>query len=312
MKGQTVNPARGILFMLIAVALFSVMVAFIKIASGHVPTGQSVFFRSAFALPVILIWLARRGDLGTGLKVKNPMGHFWRGFIGTTAMALGFAALAYLPLPEVTAIGFTAPLLTVVFAAMFLGETVRAFRLTAVGIGLFGVMVVLWPRLTIFGGGSASDAATLGVMLVLGSAVFKALAQIHIRKLVQSEQTSAIVFYFSLTATCLSLLTLPFGWVMPTGPECAYLIGAGLIGGVAQIFLTSSYRFAPASVVAPFDYSAMLFALVIGYVWFDEVPTLLMLVGASIIIFAGVLIIWRERQLGLKRGKARPGVTPQG
>ena len=154
--------------------------------------------------------------------------------------------------------------------------------------------------------------ATVGVMLVLGSAVFAALAQIHIRRLVQTDQTSAIVFYFSLTASCLSLLTIPFGWVLPTWEQAAMLIGAGLIGGVAQIMLTSSYRFAPASVVAPFDYVAILFAILIGYVWFSEVPTAQMLIGASIVIAAGILIIWRERQLGLKRGKARPGVTPQG
>lgn len=304
------NPVRGILLMVLAVALFSVMAAFIKATAGHVPTGQAVFFRSALALPVILIWLWRRGDLSTGLKVKSPIGHFWRGLIGTTAMGLGFASLGYLPLPEVTAIGFTAPLLTVVFAAMFLGESVRAFRLTAVFIGLLGVMIVLWPRLTIVGG-APDDAAMLGILLVLGSAVFRALAQIHIRKLVQSEETSAIVFYFSITATGLALLTLPFGWVIPTGRELWLLVGAGLLGGVAQIFLTSSYRFAPASVVAPFDYAAMLFAIVIGYVWFDEVPTGMMLAGSSVIILAGVLIIWRERQLGLKRN-ARKTMTPQG
>ncbi len=304
------NPVRGILLMVLAVALFSVMAAFIKATAGHVPTGQAVFFRSALALPVILIWLWRRGDLSTGLKVKSPIGHFWRGLIGTTAMGLGFASLGYLPLPEVTAIGFTAPLLTVVFAAMFLGESVRAFRLTAVFIGLLGVMIVLWPRLTIVGG-APDDAAMLGILLVLGSAVFRALAQIHIRKLVQSEETSAIVFYFSITATGLALLTLPFGWVIPTGREMWLLVGAGLLGGMAQIFLTSSYRFAPASVVAPFDYAAMLFAIVIGYVWFDEVPTGMMLAGSSVIILAGVLIIWRERQLGLKRN-ARKTMTPQG
>ena len=304
------NPVRGILLMVLAVALFSVMAAFIKATAGHVPTGQAVFFRSALALPVILIWLWRRGDLSTGLKVKSPIGHFWRGLIGTTAMGLGFASLGYLPLPEVTAIGFTAPLLTVVFAAMFLGESVRAFRLTAVFIGLLGVMIVLWPRLTIVGG-APDDAAMLGILLVLGSAVFRALAQIHIRKLVQSEETSAIVFYFSITATGLALLTLPFGWVIPTGRELWLLVGAGLLVGVAQILLTSSYRFAPASVVAPFDYAAMLFAIVIGYVWFDEVPTGMMLAGSSVIILAGVLIIWRERQLGLKRN-ARKTMTPQG
>ncbi|WP_435142042.1 DMT family transporter [Pseudopelagicola sp. nBUS_19] len=306
------NPARGIIFMVSAVALFSIMAAMIKAVLETVPTGQTVFFRSAFTLPVILIWLFSRGDLSTGLKVKNPMGHFWRGVIGTTAMALGFAALSYLPLPEVTAIGFTAPLLTVIFAAMFLGETVRSFRLTAVGIGMIGVMIILWPRLTLFESDSSNDTAILGIMLVLGSAVFRALAQVHIRNLVQTEQASAIVFYFTLTASTLSLLTLPFGWVIPTIGELSLLIGAGLIGGVAQILLTLSYRFAPASVVAPFDYAALLFALVIGYIWFDEIPGLTMLAGALIIILAGVIIIWRERQLGLQRGKARPGVTPQG
>ncbi|MGR3636444.1 MAG: DMT family transporter [Shimia sp.] len=306
------NPVRGIALKITAIALFSVMAALIKASADSVPPGEAVFFRSLFAMFVIVIWLMHRGDLQSGLKAHNKMGHVWRGVIGTTAMAMNFAALGMLPLPEVTAIGFTAPLLTVIFAAMFLGETVRAFRLSAVGIGMVGVMIVLWPRLTIFQESPEATVATLGVMLVLGSAVFRALAQIHIRQLVQTDQTSAIVFYFSLTATCLSLLTLPFGWVVPTWDVTLMLIVAGLIGGVAQILLTSCYRFAPASVVAPFDYAAMLFALVIGYVWFDEVPTAAMLVGASIVIFAGILIIWRERQLGLKRGKARPNVTPQG
>ncbi|MBE1294166.1 MAG: EamA family transporter [Rhodobacteraceae bacterium] len=306
------QPLKGIAFKITAIALFSIMAAMIKATADTVPAGQAVFFRSFFAMFVIFIWLLQRGEMPQGLRVNNAMGHVWRGVIGTTAMAMNFAALGLLPLPEVTAIGFAAPLMTVIFAAMFLGEEVRAFRLTAVGIGLIGVTVVLWPRLTIFDADQASAMATVGVMLVLGSALFRALAQIHIRKLVQTDQTSAIVFYFSLTASCLSLLTLPFGWVVPTWEQTALLVTAGLIGGVAQIMLTSCYRFAPASVVAPFDYVAMLFAILIGYVWFSEVPTPQMLIGASIVIAAGILIIWRERQLGLKRGKARPGVTPQG
>jgi drug/metabolite transporter (DMT)-like permease len=306
------QPLKGIAFKITAIALFSIMAAMIKATADTVPAGQAVFFRSFFAMFVIFIWLLQRGEMPQGLRVNNAMGHVWRGVIGTTAMAMNFAALGLLPLPEVTAIGFAAPLMTVIIAAMFLGEEVRAFRLTAVGIGLIGVTVVLWPRLTIFDADQASAVATVGVMLVLGSALFRALAQIHIRKLVQTDQTSAIVFYFSLTASCLSLLTLPFGWVVPTWEQTALLVTAGLIGGVAQIMLTSCYRFAPASVVAPFDYVAMLFAILIGYVWFSEVPTPQMLIGASIVIAAGILIIWRERQLGLKRGKARPGVTPQG
>jgi len=305
------TPFRGIALKLMSVFLFAIMASCIKAAASHVPAGQAVFFRSFFAMPVILLWLAQRGDLRTGLQVQNPMGHFWRGFVGTAAMALGFAGLGLLPLPEVTAIGYVAPLLTVVFAAMFLGEQVRLFRMSAVGLGMIGVMIVLYPRLTIFDGADPYSMATLGVMFVLGSAVFRALAQIHIRKLVQTDQTSAIVFYFSLTATLLSLLTLPLGWVIPTWQEVALLVTAGIVGGVAQIFLTTAYRFAPASVVAPFDYASIIFAIVIGYTVFGEIPTFAMLCGTSLIILAGILIIWRERQLGLARG-ARQTLTPQG
>lgn len=306
------HPIKGILLKICAVVLFISMASLIKATTAHVPAGEAVFFRSLLALPVILVWLWARGDLRTGLRVKSRMGHFWRGFVGTAAMGMMFAALGMLPLPEVTAIGYAAPLLTVVFAAMFLGEEVRAFRIGAVALGLVGVMVVVSPRLTTLGGPTVNTTEAFGAMLVLMGATLAALAQIYIRKLVQTEQTSAIVFYFSITSTGLSLLTLPFGWVMPTPPEFGLLIGAGLLGGLAQIFLTSAYRFADASVVAPFDYASMIFALGIGYFFFGEVPTQQMLFGASLVILAGVLIIWREHKLGLERTKARKGVTPQG
>lgn len=306
------HPIKGILLKICAVILFISMAALIKATTAHVPPGEAVFFRSLMALPVILTWLWARGDLRTGLRVKSRMGHFWRGFVGTAAMGMMFAALGMLPLPEVTAIGYAAPLLTVIFAAMFLGEEVRGFRIGAVALGLVGVMVVISPRLTTISGPTVETTAAFGAMLVLMGATLAALAQIYIRKLVQTEQTSAIVFYFSITSTGLSLLTLPFGWVMPTGPEFGLLIGAGLLGGTAQIFLTSAYRFADASVVAPFDYASMIFALAIGYFAFGEVPTQRMLLGAALVIFAGILIIWREHRLGLERTKARKGITPQG
>ncbi|MEL7281844.1 MAG: DMT family transporter [Pseudomonadota bacterium] len=306
------NPLKGIALKLCAVLLFIVMSAMIKAVSDTVPPGQAVFFRSIFAIPVILIWLSWRHDLSTGLKVNSPMGHFWRGFVGTTAMGLGFAALGLLPLPEVTALGYTAPLLVVIFAAMFLDEKVGVFRLGAVMLGLVGVIIVLLPRLTTLSGPTVETAQAVGAILVLLSATCAALAQIYIRKLVKTEQTSAIVFYFSLTATLLSLLTIPFGWVMPTLWQATLLVLAGLLGGVAQIFLTSSYRFADASVIAPFDYASMLFAIIIGFVFFDEIPTKQMLLGASLVILAGIIIILRERYLGLQRGQARAVKTPQG
>ena len=306
------RPLRGIALKLGSVLVFIVMSAMIKATAAHVPSGQAVFFRSFFAIPVIVAWLAMRDDLRTGFTAKNPIGHIWRGLMGTLAMGLGFAGLGYLPLPEVTAIGYAAPLLVVVFAAMFLGEEVRLFRLASVALGLTGVLIVLSPRLTILSADATSHREALGAMLVLGGAIFAALAQVFVRKLVMTENTSAIVFWFSLTATLLSLVTLPFGWVIPTGFEAAILIGAGLLGGIGQILLTSSYREADASLVAPFDYASMLFALLIGYFVFAEVPTWTMLGGAALVIAAGILIIWRERKLGLERSKGRKAMTPQG
>lgn len=305
------RPLRGIAFKLGSVIVFIVMSSMIKATAEHVPAGQAVFFRSAFAIPVIVAWLAIRRELATGFRAVNPMGHVWRGFAGTCAMGLGFAGLGYLPLPEVTAIGYAAPLLTVVFAAMFLGEDVRLFRLSCVVLGLVGVLIILTPRLSVLDGG-AGHAEALGAMLVLGGAVFAALAQVFVRKLVMTEKTPAVVFYFSLTATVLSLATLPFGWVWPTAFEAALLVGAGLLGGVGQILLTSSYREADASLVAPFDYASMLFALAIGWFIFAEVPTLAMLTGAALIVVAGILIILRERHLGKNRAQSRKAMTPQG
>ncbi|MFD1159725.1 DMT family transporter [Roseovarius aestuarii] len=306
------SPIKGIALKLCSVVLFITMVSMIKATADHVPVGEAVFFRSFFAIPVILGWVIARGQLRTGLKVKSKLGHFWRGFVGSLAMGMSFAGLGLLPLPEVTALGYAAPLLTVVFAAMFLDEKVGVFRISAVMLGLVGVLIVVSPRLSLLGSETMETTQAVGAVLVLMGAVCAALAQIYIRKLVRVEQTAAIVFYFSITSAALSLLTIPFGWVMPTPGEVALLVLAGLLGGAGQIFLTSAYRFADASVVAPFDYASMIFALVIGYFIFNEVPTGTMLIGAAIVILAGCIIIWRERQLGLKRGQARAVKTPQG
>lgn len=306
------RPLHGIAFKVSSVLIFIVMSALIKSTSHHIPAGEAVFFRSFFAIPVIVIWLAFRRELSTGLRTKNPIGHFWRGLMGTLGMGLGFAGLGYLPLPEVTAIGYASPLLVVVFAAMFLGEDVRLFRISCVALGLTGVLIVLSPRLTILSGDAASHREAFGAMLVLCSAFASALAQVFVRKLVNIEKTAAIVFYFSVTSTLLSFVTLPFGWVVPSARELAILITAGLLGGVGQILLTSSYREADASLIAPFDYASMIFALLIGYFVFAEVPTWTMLAGASLVITAGILIIWRERRLGIERTKGRKAMTPQG
>ena len=302
------QPFRGIAFKIASVCIFVAMASLIKATSEHVPPGQAVFFRSFFAIPVIIVWLAVRKELGSGLKTDNPMGHLWRGLIGTTAMGLGYAGLGLLPLPEVTAIGYAAPLLVVVFAAMFLNENVRLFRLSSVALGMIGVMIVLSPRLSV--GADLSTRETLGAVVVLGSAIFAALAQVFVRKLVQTEGTAAIVFWFSVTATCLSLLTIFWGWVWPSPREAAFLVLAGVLGGIGQILLTTSYRHADASLIAPFEYTSMLLAIGVGFFVFDEVPTTTMMIGAAIIIAAGVAIILRERYLGLERARQRKAMPP--
>ncbi|BDW86921.1 DMT family transporter [Roseicyclus marinus] len=298
------SPLRGILLKILSVCVFVAMASIIKATSDTVPPGQAVFFRSLFALPVIGIWLAMRGELHTGLRTTNPMGHVWRGLVGTTSMGLGFAGLGLLPLPEVTAIGYAAPILVVIFAAMFLGEEVRLFRLSMVALGLIGVLVVLSPRLQV-DPATVTTRETLGAVVVLLSAVCAALAQVFVRKLVQTETVSAIVFYFSVTATLLALLTLPWGWVLPPPDVAMLLVLAGLLGGVGQILLTTSYRHADASLIAPFEYTSMILAVVVGYTVFGEVPGAATLAGGGMIVVAGILIILRERQLGLERARQR-------
>jgi len=306
------NPTRAILLKLLSVLAFVMMQVLIKATAGRVPAGEVVFFRSFFAFPIIIAWLAWSHELKVGLKTDHPMGHFWRGLIGTAAMGLGFAGLQFLPLPEVTALGYAAPILTVIFAAMFLGEQVRIFRLSAVALGMVGVLIILAPRLTAFSEGHMAATQAFGAVIVVMGAVFASLAQIFIRKLVASERAATVVFYFTLSSTLLSFLTIPFGWTLPSAGDAALLIAAGLFGGMGQGLLTSAYRYGHASLVAPFEYASMLLSIILGYVIFQEIPTSATLGGAALIVAAGIIIIWRERQLGLNRDKTRKVMTPQG
>jgi len=287
---------RGPLLIISAVGIFTLMWAFVKAAG--MPPGQSVFFRSTFAVPVIFAWLWWTGHLHDGLRTSRPWGHLARALAGTCAMGLGFAGLNYLPLPDVTAIRFITPIMVVLLAAAFLGERFRLVRTAAVITGFLGVLIVLSPSL------GARDASLIGAALTLGSAAMAALAQIFVKRMAGTETTAAIVFYFSVTAAALSVLTLPT-WQRPEGLELWYLIGAGLLGGVGQICLTSSYKFAEASTLAPFTYSSMIWAILLGWFWFGDVPTWQVVLGSSVIIASGAAIVWRERQLG--RGVAAEG-----
>lgn len=285
------------------------MQTFIKASGPDVATGQITFFRSAFAIIPILIYLAFIHQLRTAFYTKNPFGHFKRGFLGVLSMAFGFYGLTILPMPDAIAIGYASPLLAVVFAALMLGEKVRIFRWSAVSVGMVGVLIILWPKLSLLQAGGMETSQGIASLAVLLGAALAGLAMVQVRQLVATEKTPTIVLYFSVIASLLSLLTIPFGWSPLTLEQFLMLFASGIAGGVAQIFLTESYRYAEVSTIAPFEYSSIVLGISISYVLFDTVPTSSMLIGTSIVVAAGISIIFREHRLGLQR-KAAKKVTP--
>jgi drug/metabolite transporter (DMT)-like permease len=307
--GRVADPIRGILLKIASVVVFVGMQTSIKLAGEGIPAGEIVFFRSFFALIPVALYLAWLGDFWTALRTDDFGGHMVRGFIGVTSMAFGFFALTRLPYPEWIAISYGSPLLIVVFAALFLGEKVRLFRWTAVLIGLVGILIVSLPKLSLVSEG-LDRAEGIGVLASLLSAAIAAVAMIQIRRLVRTERTPTIVVYFSLTSSGIALLSLPFGWVWPDARQATFLVLAGLCGGVGQLLLTACYRYADASTIAPFEYTSLLMAITIGAVLFEETVDATTLLGSAIVVSAGIIIIWRERQLGIKRRKARKVSPP--
>jgi len=296
---------KGILLKLVSALLFAIMSALIRWLGEIVPLGQVVFFRSAFAIvPVVIIYALRR-ELVTAVRTGRPFGHFGRGLVGIAGMFLSFAALARLPLANATAIGFAAPLITVALAALVLKERVRVYRWSAVGVGFVGVLVMLVPYLDLSSPAAGGTTQTIGAGLGLAAAFCNAGSVIQTRRLTDSETTSAIVLHFSLICAVGGLLTLPFDWHQPTAKELAALIAIGMLGGFSHLLLTESYRLAPTSVVAPFDYTSIFWAFLLGYAMFGEVPSALVFVGAAIIAVARLFVIWRERQLGIERSRIR-------
>ncbi len=306
------HPLAGIVLKVLSVTFFVAMQSFIK-AAGALPSGQIVFFRSLFAIVPILIFLAMQGKLGTALATKRPLNHVLRGTVGVIAMSLGFFALTRLPLPEAITLNYAQPLLVVVFSAVFLGEAIRIYRWSAVAVGMIGVLVVSWPNLTLFAAPAGiGRAEALGVVAALVSAGVSAIALLLVRNLVRTERTGTIVLWFSLTASLVGLATLPFGWNALSASQALFLVACGLAGGIAQMLMTEAYRHAEASTVAPFEYTSLLIGIAVGYLVFGDRPTVNTLIGGAIVVAAGLFIIWREQQLGLKRGAGRRLTPTQG
>ncbi len=304
------NVIKAISLKVASALIFAVMAALVRYLGAAYPVGQVVFFRSAFAIvPVVVIYAWRR-ELEAAIRMGRPFGHAGRGLTAIGGMFCNFSALARLPIVDATAISFAAPLITVAMAALVLKERVRIYRWSAVIVGFMGVLVMLVPHLDIGGSTAAAAGGAIGAGFGLAGAFFNAGSVIQTRHLTKSETTSSIVFYFSLICALAGLVTLPFGWNTPSGPELAALIGVGICGGLAHIVLTESYRFAPASLVAPFDYTSMLWALVLGYLAFGEFPSGLGFLGAAIIAGAGLFVIWREHRLRAERAAIISPETP--
>src|SRR5882762_7595298 len=290
------NLLKAIGFKLISALMFAALSALVRQLGDVTPVGQLVFFRSACAIPPVLLIYALRGELMEALRTNRVFGQLGRGGLSVGGMYTNFSALQRLPLADATAISFASPLITVALAAIILKERIRVYRWTAVLVGFAGVIVMLIPHLDIshYVTAGAMATATVGSILALISAFCNAGTVIQTRRLTQSETTSSIVFYFSLMTALAGLVSLPFAWHTPTGSELTMLIAMGVFGGVGHIFLTESYRYAAASVIAPFDYTSMLWALLLGYWLFGELPSALVYAGAGIVAAAGLFVIWRE------------------
>jgi len=291
------RPFLGMLCKVVAMLMFAIMFASVRWLGPHFPIGEIVFFRSALGLPVIVVAAYFSGGLHL-LATKRVDSHALRSIAGVISMYCNFTAYTLLPLADVTAIGFAAPLFIVVLAALFLRERVHIYRWSAVVIGFIGVLVIVGP------GQRIASGATIGVVYALVSAALAAVAMIFLRRMSAHEHSTAIAFYFMLTAASVSLFTLPFGWNFPTGTEGWILVASGLSGGIGQLFLSFSYRYGEASLLAPFDYTAMIWAVALGYFVFGELPMANVWMGAAIVIAAGLLILWREHRLKLARDRA--------
>ena len=283
----------GISDKIVAHLMFAVMFASAKSVGVAVPIGQVLFWRSGVGILVIIAFAAATHRLAL-LATNRIDTHAFRSLSGVTSMFCNFSAFSLLPLADATAIGFTQPLFVVVMAALMLGEQVRVYRWSAVILGLAGVIIIIGPHATLGGN------HLVGALYALTGAALSALAMIFLRRMSAHEHSITIAFYFMLTTIVLSSFSFLLGWTPLDNTQMSALILTGFAGGIGQLCLSYSYRFAEASVLAPFDYTALLWAAALGYFVFGDFPILQVWIGAGFVIAAGLVIVWRERQLHRK------------
>lgn len=266
--------------------LFTVVDAIAKyLAQQGYSTVQLLFCRSLFAFVPILLLMRAQGSwrlLGT----RRPVGHLLRALVTMGALLCLFYAYRVMPLADAYALSFSAPLFMTALSVPLLGERVGVHRWSAVVVGFIGVLVMVRP------GAGMIDPVALVVLL---GAFLYALAIILVRALSATEASLTIVFYFSLFSALISGAVLPFLFAPPADwRDGALMVALGLVGGVAQLLLTHAYRLAPVAVIAPFDYTAMLWAVLIGVTLFGDVPGRWILIGSGIVIASGIYIVHRE------------------
>ena len=307
------RPLLGISLKVVNVALITVLLALIKSIEG-LPIWELMFFRMFFAGIILAAYLAARGVLRETLRTKRPLSHFIRSLIGLPTMGLTFVAVQNLPLPEAVTLQYTQPLFVVAFSALFLGAQVGWFRWGAVGIGFLGVLVITVPKLTLLQSGMSalSQGEVIGAASALGAAAGLATAILWTGNLVKTEKSTTIALWMTINASLLMLLTLPLGWKMLTLEQGLLMLAAGALGAVLQMAMNESLRYAPATVSAPFEYSSVIFAAILGVVVFGEIPGVNTLAGGALLVAAGLAIIWRERRIKRGRTAAAEVEMPQG
>ncbi len=269
--------------MFISVCAFSLMDLIVKWSDSY-PLGQVLFFRGFFGM-VIYFFFIPRDRLKNFYYTKRPGLHFLRCISGLIALIAIFIALRNLPLATVVSISFAAPIFTTIFSIFLLSEKVGLYRWLAVLIGFIGILIITEPGLT-----NLNIYFIFPIIFCLGLSY----VAIAIRQLSTTEPVWLISLNFSAIITLASFFTIPYGWIMPDLKDFILLSLIGVFGGVANLWLSQSYKFSEVSLVTPLKYLALIFAIIFGYFIWDEVPTIKSLSGALLVIISSIIIFRRE------------------
>ena len=269
--------------MFLSICAFSLMDLIVKWSVGY-PIGQVLFFRGFFGI-IFYFFIIPRDRLNNFYKTKRAGLHFLRCISGLIALVAIFIALRKLPLATVVSISFAAPIFTTILSIFILNEKVGIYRWLAVLIGFLGIIIITQPGIS-----SLNIYYIFPIIFCLGLSY----VAITIRQLSTTEPVWLISFYFSLSITILSFFTIPSGWVMPNWSDFLLLSLVGVFGGVANLWLSLSYRYSEVSLVTPLKYLSLVFAIILGYLIWEEIPTLKSLFGAVLVIVSTLIIFRRE------------------